>query len=451
MVTARARVCAGIALCVVGCGARPGPAPAPTASDEVTMYRDRALVLHRVEVTAPAAGRTTVALQIAAGVAPSDLVVVDRGELVVAELRIANAVPDEPGRVARDASPPGSAGDPAGEPNGEPADDPVDRDDDAASAPPRAPSTTPTELELVVGAPRAGRFTLTLGYATDRLAWQAAYTLTASAARDRAVLGGAVAIRNTSGIALRARTYLVDSELGAWRDHTAAQLGGALVGAGPATPQVAPPRDLGIVTLGDGETRIGLVAGEPPRKLRSVLVYDPIGTRLDHPGATPIFDLSLGLDPDARTRVTESFEIERDERATRGLPAGPVRLLELRPDGALALVGESRLFDAATRVADVDTVAIGTADGVTGHRERRDWARDIDQKRFSEEFLLTIDNARPRPVDIVVREHLYRGQNWTLAYQSAPAVKEGPQQIALRTTVPANGRGKVLYVVVYTW
>jgi hypothetical protein len=51
----------------------------------------------------------------------------------------------------------------------------------------------------------------------------------------------------------------------------------------------------------------------------------------------------------------------------------------------------------------------------------------------------------------VIREHLYRGQNWTLAYQSAPAAKEGPQQISLRTKVPANGQAKVLYVVVYTW
>jgi hypothetical protein len=31
------------------------------------------------------------------------------------------------------------------------------------------------------------------------------------------------------------------------------------------------------------------------------------------------------------------------------------------------------------------------------------------------------------------------------------AAKEGPQQISLRTQVPANGRAKVLYVVVYTW
>ncbi|HEX7843378.1 MAG TPA: hypothetical protein VF469_38160, partial [Kofleriaceae bacterium] len=211
------------------------------------------------------------------------------------------------------------------------------------------------------------------------------------------------------------------------------------------------PCDLGDLTLGDGETRVPLLAGTAPRALRSVLVYDPIGTGLDHAGAVPVSDPSLGIATAPPSQVSESFEIERDLRQTRGMPAGPVRLLDRHPDGSLELLGTARLFDPATRVAEVDTVAIGTAQGVTGHRARRGLAKDDDQRRFSEEFLVTLDNTRPHPVEVVVREHLYRGQNWTLAYQSAPAVKEGPQQIALRTTVPARGRAKVLYVVVYTW
>jgi hypothetical protein len=128
-----------------------------------------------------------------------------------------------------------------------------------------------------------------------------------------------------------------------------------------------------------------------------------------------------------------------------------VRLLERRPDGSLARLGEARLFDAATRAARVDTIAVGSAAGLIGHRVRRDWGRNDEQRRFSEEFLITIASTRPRPVDVLVREHLYRGQNWVLAYQSVPAAKDGPQQITLRASVPANGQAKVLYVVVYTW
>ncbi|HEX2685211.1 MAG TPA: hypothetical protein VHN14_01270 [Kofleriaceae bacterium] len=430
---------AALALCVLGCGARPRTAPAASLSDEVTLYRDRALVKQRVDVVVPPADTATVSIKVAAGVDPDDLVILDRGELVVSALRVLPARPDAPGPVARAAA-------------AEPSDDPLGSLDDEATDPRHATvRATPTELELVVAAPHAGPFAMSLAYPTDRLAWDAAYTLTTTAARDRALLRGAVAIRNTSGIALRARTYVVDAELGAWRDHATEELGTALGRVGSSPSELTPARDLGIVPLGDGETRVELLAGDPPRKLRSVLVYDPIGTRLDHPGVSPISDPAFGVADAAPTRITESFEIDRDERTTQGLPAGPVRLFERHPDGSLAVLGESRLFDAATRVVGADTVAIGTAEGVTGHRERRDWAKDSEQKRFSEEFLLTIDNARPRPVEIVLREHLYRGQNWTLAYQSAPAAKEGPQQIALRTAVPANGRAKVLYVVVYTW
>jgi len=426
------------------CGAGARPAPAAPAGDDIVLYRDRAMVIQRIELVAPRAGVHRIALRLPAGVDPGDAVILDRGELTAAALRAAAGIDDAPARapVTAPAEAAGSA-----EPVEDPVDDPVDDD---AAPPPRPERATPTDVELELTAPRAGRFALALGYATARLAWDAAYTMTTTASRERAAVRGAIAIRNTTGVAFRARTRVVDGELGAWRDLTAAQLRAALTGR-PPPPRDAEPRELGVLALGDGETRVELIAGAEPRPLRSVLVYDPIGPGLDHAGAVPVSDPALGAVPDGPAQVSESFEIDRDPGTARGLPAGPVRLLERRPDGSLELLGESRLFGAATRVADVDTVAIGTAQGVAGHRERRDWGKDDDQRRFSEEFLVTIDNARPRPVELVLREHLYRGQNWTLAYQSVPAVKEGPQQIALRTTVPANGRAKVLYVVVYTW
>jgi hypothetical protein len=179
-----------------------------------------------------------------------------------------------------------------------------------------------------------------------------------------------------------------------------------------------------------------------------------------------VSDFALGAGP-ASTRVTESFEVERDTQATRGLPAGPVRLLERRGDGTLAVLGEARLFDASTRVAEVDTIAIGTASNVTGHRERRDYTYDklrtrlvksetgtyLSSGSLVEEFVITIDNDRARPVEVVVREHLYRGQNWSIAdpIPGRQAVKEGPQQFSMRTIVPPRGQSRLLYVVVYTW
>jgi hypothetical protein len=256
------------------------------------------------------------------------------------------------------------------------------------------------------------------------------------------------------GIRLRrARMFVIDSELGAWRGRVAERVAGALVGATESTTPMAAPRALGIIDLPAGETRIEMLAGTRPRRMRSVLVYDPIGTRFDNPSSQPMRDAMLGVSPPAGPRVTESFEVERDQHASVGLPAGPVRLLERKSDGTLAVLAEGKLFEASTRVATVDTIPIGTAEGVTGHRERRELTIDDDAKRIVEEFALTIDNTRGYPIDVVFREHLYRGQNWTIAYSSAVLTekdnKEGAQQFALHTSVPAKGKTTIVYVVVY--
>lgn len=415
----------------LGCGPRAvRPTTAPSG-DEITMYRDRAVIKQRVELEVPIADHATITVQIAAGVGIEDVVILDRGELTISELR----------------------GTSSGTPPAKPVTDESDEvgGDDSEPAEPSA-AAGPTELTFVVGAPHAGTFAVHLGYVTDRIKWDAAYTMTTTIARDRVTLRGAVAIHNTTGIVLKARAYVVDSELGPWRGRIAEQLGSKLAGTTSSTTPIATPRLLGKVELGAGETRVELLPGEPPRPMHSVLVFDPIGTKLDHGGSAPIRDANFGVETSIPTRVTESFEITRKTASSEGLPGGPVRLLQRNTDGSLNVLGEARVFDVATRVAEVDTVAIGTADGVTGRRERRELTIDDADKRLVEEFVLTIKNARPRPVEVVLREHLYRGQNWTLAYQTArEPTKEGPQQISLRTTVPASAETKVLYVVVYTW
>ena len=393
--------------CVAACGARPAAPRVTPLGDSITLYRDWAVLRQRVELVVPAA-RASVTARIAAGVTPEQVLVIDRGGLTIDAVRTGSA-PDVP-----------AAG-------------------------------TPTVLRFDVRAPHPGTYAVVIGYATRRIEWDVAYTLAARPAHDRGLLRGALAIRNTAGIVLHAaRARLVDSELGAWRGKTAAQLATSLVGGTRASATPATPRELGALDIGTGETRVDLFPATS-RTLRSVLVYDPIGTGLDNPGAAPLRDPRLGLDPPP-AHVTESFEVARDPVADAGLPAGPVRLFERRADGSLVVLGEARLFEASARVANVDTIAIGTADGVTGSRERRELTIDDDNHRIVEEIEITVDNRRSVPASVLIREHLYRGQNWTLAYHSATAAaKEGAQQIALRAEVPARSRREILYVVVYTW
>jgi hypothetical protein len=415
------------------CGPKPhsaSPSNAAGASGEVELYRDRALVRQRVEFDGPTA---TVRVKIAAGVTADDIVIVERDRFTIRELHVpGDPTPAKPSRESLK-------------------DDPCALPEEDIEEPEPPPATV-KEVEIVIDARRRGRFALHLAYLTDRVSWDAAYTMTTTRTRDRAIIRGALAIRNAMGIAMpNTLVRVIDAELGPSIRRAAELLSASYAGAEETTTPPAVPRDIGRVDLVDGETRVELLPDSRPRPMRSVLVYDPIGTGLDRVSAAPVRDIALGVGA-ASTRVTESFEVVRDRKATLGLPGGPVRLLEHRPDGTLAVLGEARLFEASTRVAQVDTIAVGTADGVVGHRERREYTYDEQHKRLVEDFVISIDNTRARPVEVVVREHLYRGQNWTLAYRSAPvAAKEGPQQISMRMIVPARSQGKLLYVVVYTW
>lgn len=397
-----------LVLFALGCGAH-APSAAVKAranGDDLTLYRDWAIIKQRIELDVKSTGSKSI--DIAAGVSADKVIVLDRGGLAITSLHIPTKE-----RFA--------------DPN------------------------VPTTLTFDVTAPRPGHYTIVISYMTERLDWNVAYTMKANPARDRASVRGALAIYNRSGISLRAASArLIDAELGAWRGKTSEQLATTLIGGTPSSTPPVTPRELGPLVLGSGETRVELL-GEVTRAMNSVLVYDPIGTGLDHTGSAPLVDEWLGVAEKAPSRVSENFEVVRDKTASTGLPAGPVRLLEAKPDGSLSVLGEARLFDAATRVAEVDTIAVGTAEGVTGKRERRELTVSEDGSRATEEFVITIDNARAYPVGVLLREHLYRGQNWTLAFHSvADAVKEGPQQIAMRTRVPAKSQVKVMYVVVYT-
>lgn len=377
---------------LAACGTRPAAdAPSNVAPPDgtVVLYRDRALVMQRVEIDVPASGIGRARVAIAADIGASDIVIPERG---IRELHVAS----------------GSA----------------------------------NAADVVLSAP-PGRHAVRLVYVTDRMSWDAAYTITTTPARAQATVRGTLAIHNATGVALTNVTLrIVDDELA-----VASRSVPDLIASEDATSS----RALGPVHLVDGETRVELVPDGVVQRLRSVLVYDPVGTDLDRASAAPVRDQTLGARVTA-TRVTESLEIVRGALATRGLPGGPVRLLERRPDRSLALLGEARLFDATTRGAASDLVPIGTAEGVTGRRERREYSYDEPRKRLTEDFVLAIANARTRPVEVIIREHMYRGQNWTLAYRSSPvAAKEGPQQIAMRMTVPAKGHEQLLYVVVYSW
>jgi hypothetical protein len=92
---ALSRLLLAATLVVAACRARP-PAPLSGkggAGDDITIYRDAALIRQRIELDLPATP-TTVKTMLASGVAADQIVVLDRGGLDITSLR-AKTTPDD--------------------------------------------------------------------------------------------------------------------------------------------------------------------------------------------------------------------------------------------------------------------------------------------------------------------------------------------------------------------
>lgn len=441
-----------------GCGARPhggegGPAVAGTA---VTLYRGLALIEQRVDVDIPASGRGTARATLAAGTTIGEVEVTNLGDLKFSALHLADA-PANSANPANPANP--VVGGVAAAPR-------LSFDDDTEPFAARAPEEAAADAETAANAEKPlvvelevhgppGPHAVTLAYTTPRITWETAYTMTTTPDRGRVEPRGAIAIRNGTGVVFtNARIAVVDDALVAERDRLADQIAALALGRSalvPADSHPARPHPLGRLDLADGEVRAELYPEGQQRTLRSVLLYDPVGAKLDNPTPDPVREEAA--DRVARTPepVSESVEIVRDTARDLGLPGGPARLVERRADGSLVVLAEGRMFDAPTRVATFDTIPIGVAKDVLGHRARRDFDLDDDHRRLTEDVTIDLENQRSRPVTVVMIEHMYRSNNWSLAFNSVPVELAGAQAISLRTEVPARGKASVLYVVVYWW
>jgi len=429
----------GLALTLaLGCAGRPvgrghGDGNAP-ADARITLYRDSALVeeVHRVAVD-----RAGVAIIPLAG-----------DVLATAELQVGSPDVDvlewsrvPSGTTGAEVEVRTSAGDVRGRALGETtdgtqlvaADDGVHLVTGAVVAGGRAAS-----LRVVVaGAPTHA--TIELRYPSEHLRWHVAYTLIADRG-DRGRLHGALALDNQTGrVWQRARFAIVD------RDRPIAIPSGL-----PDERFVVRVRGRFAVTGGEQRLDLGLPARAIP--LQPTLVYDPVGTSLDSAAQMPLGDPEYGV-AKWPARVVESVVLDVSALSREPLPAGAVRMFAIGADGSLAWRGEGTLLPPADDVELRTAIAIGEADGVTGQRTRTMFERDDANRRLVEEITLRFDNQRQHAVELLAREHLYRGICWTLAYHSTgPRVaKEGEQQVGLGVTVPARATATIVYRVVYQW
>ena len=80
-----------------------------------------------------------------------------------------------------------------------------------------------------------------------------------------------------------------------------------------------------------------------------------------------------------------------------------------------------------------------------------DFAVDTRAHWLEEEVEVRLRNHKSEPVEVSVRENLYRWSNWTMLSKTQDFEKNDARTITFPVSVPKDGETVVRYRVRYTW
>ena len=152
------------------------------------------------------------------------------------------------------------------------------------------------------------------------------------------------------------------------------------------------------------------------------------------------------------TKVDVYLEFENREAAGLGipLPAGRMRVSQLdAADDALEFIGED-VIDHTPKDETV-RVALGSAFDVVGERRQVSFNIDMSAERMEETIEVKVRNHKTEPVDVLVREVLYRWTTNTIVETTHQYQREDARTVHFPVTIPADGEAVVRYRVRYTW
>jgi hypothetical protein len=156
--------------------------------------------------------------------------------------------------------------------------------------------------------------------------------------------------------------------------------------------------------------------------------------------------------PASNTKVDVWLTFRNDKASGMGipLPAGRVRVSQVdKADGSLEFIGEDAI-DHTPRNEEV-RVKLGTAFDVVGERRQTDFKVSTSAKTMEEAFEIKVRNQKDVPVEVIVREGMYRWSQWSLVDQSAPSQKKDARIVEFPVRIAAGGEAVVTYRVRYTW
>ncbi len=313
-------------------------------------------------------------------------------------------------------------------------------------------------MAWTISAPRAGRESFALSYATGGLAWRAEYqaTLRGQGKACRMDFDGAAMVANTSGMDFRD----VGLSLVAGQPNRVSEGGYAPPMAMAAKAERMRVADAAPTPEASGEYHAYRLPGTgdlPTGSVQRLPLVDaatgvacerryetrsPMGEwQPPQPMIDPNYNRQEGEQP-----VIANLHFENAKSAGLGmpLPAGRVRVFDGKDFLGEAALGHT---PAQAKVS----LALGTVFDITAQRERTDFQLDRAGRTMTESVVLTLSNAKDEAATVHVREVLPRWTDWEITDSSVPAKKLDAQAAGFEVAVPAGGETRLSYTVRYRW
>ncbi|HEX6637226.1 MAG TPA: hypothetical protein VF033_06180 [Steroidobacteraceae bacterium] len=181
---------------------------------------------------------------------------------------------------------------------------------------------------------------------------------------------------------------------------------------------------------------------------KKVLHYYGAGHPFWYP--SPYTDRNMGVEMNKKVDVYLEFKNDKAFGLGVPLPAGRLRVSQIdKADGSLEFIGEDKI-DHTPKDENV-RVKLGSAFDVVGERRQVAFAVDTNAEWMEEEIEVKLRNHKSQPVEVIVKENLYRWSNWKILTKTHNFAKEDARTINFPVTVPKDGETTVRYRVRYTW
>lgn len=295
---------------------------------------------------------------------------------------------------------------------------------------------TGPSLAWKIATKQPGKHAIELTYRADGLSWAADYLAVLDEPGKQLDFNAWATVKNATGATF-----------------DAAEL--TLVTAAPqlAPTANAPGRPPGqrftvpnAVKLGAGESvQVELLPTKLSTKVRSIVAFEAMPDPSAQHQLYPNQDCSQNNGSGSGSGRAE-IALELDVPAQTLLPEGRVRLFQKR-GARLEAVSEDTLRTAP----GLARIRLAPDGEIVGERKAVSCSVDERAHTVVEKLETRVDNKGARPVDVVVREFLWRWPVWRLDAEDHRGVRAGPQTQEYRVRVPPKGSQTIRYSVVYTW